>query len=25
MFTEFDLKFKYNNTRRYVFLECKSW
>lgn len=24
MFTKFDLKFKYNNTRRYVFLECKS-
>ena len=24
MFTKFDLKFKYNNTRRYVFLECNS-
>lgn len=24
MFTKFDLKFRYNNTRRYVFLECKS-
>jgi hypothetical protein len=24
IFKKFDLKFKYNNTRRYVFLECKS-